>query len=355
MNEALVAPVFKSVSTHVCRARTCDSCHGGWCCCCCCSAAIALWESAQSSRVRALHGRHWERAFISGLNATLDSLRAAVAADLEPFHDGLLAALGDAGVSDGATAGVHGIKVDALLAKLRAAVGAVQEATQKAQRDLSREMEPVIASQMAPGYTAATAEAGTGSHRRRVDRIEAHVQKRAPDMFDEAAGGVVSKLDELRTSIGKTLEADVVQGTIGSLTSTYTPLWDEVGEEARVARHKLAPRVREILIEASNAVNRLHRSPGGATSGGAAASGGSSGAAGDDDDDDDLVDVTEGEAAAKRARQQEAAIDLDDENLGENLCRVHDADGPPPRRQKMGATHNAQASGSADVFVAKSE
>ena len=41
------------------------------------------------------------------------------------------------------------------------------------------------------------------------------------------------------------------------LANTYTPLWDEVGDDARAVRRKLAPRVREILLEASNAVKRL--------------------------------------------------------------------------------------------------
>ena len=40
---------------------------------------------------------------------------------------------------------------------------------------------------MIPGYDAATAEAGTGSHRRRVALLEGHVGKSAPEMFGAAA------------------------------------------------------------------------------------------------------------------------------------------------------------------------
>ena len=80
MNEELVAPVFKSISTH------------------------------------------WERAFLGGMQSTLDTLKRAVEADLAPFHEQLLRGLCEAGVPDAAAANVHGIRSDTLVRKLEAAV-----------------------------------------------------------------------------------------------------------------------------------------------------------------------------------------------------------------------------------------
>ena len=110
---------------------------------------------------------------------------------------------------------------------------------------------------MTPGYTAATAEAGTGSHRRRVAKLEAHLSSAAPKMFSHATDGVVAKMSELSKTIGKTLEKDVVHGAKASLTTTYSVLWDDVGEKVVAARRALAPKVADILLEAKNAVRRL--------------------------------------------------------------------------------------------------
>ena len=65
---------------------------------------------------------------------------------------------------------------------------------------------------MSAGYTAATAEAGTGSHRRRVALLEAHVGGHAPKMFTAATDGVVDQMKALARTIGKTLHKDVVEG-----------------------------------------------------------------------------------------------------------------------------------------------
>ena len=230
-------------------------------------------------------------------------------------------------------------------------VSDVKEAAQKQQRDLSRELEPVISTKMAPGYTAATAEAGTGSHRRRVDILERHVRASAPAMFKEAVGGVVDKLDEIRSSIGKKLEADVVVATLGSLATAYTPLWDEVGQEARAVRQRLAPQVRSILLEAANAVRRLQGDNGGGVAGG------SGGTAADAAEEDDLVDVTAAARAEKRARQEAAAIDLEELDENEPL-QVAGANQPhAAQRPKVAGSNNAEASGSgsAHAFVPKGE
>ena len=46
----------------------------------------------------------------------------------------------------------------------------------------------------ANGYTEATAEAGTGSHRRRVAKPEAHLSNAAPKMFAAATEAVTSQV-----------------------------------------------------------------------------------------------------------------------------------------------------------------
>jgi len=51
---------------------------------------------------------------------------------------------------------------------------------------------------MSPGYLAATAEAGPGSHRRRVTFLEGHVAHEAPKMFGAASGSIIEQLTAMR-------------------------------------------------------------------------------------------------------------------------------------------------------------
>ena len=160
MNEALCEPIFKAVSTQ------------------------------------------WERSFLSGLSSTLDRLHSQVEQALAAFHPALLAALQAADVPDEASAalGGGGASADALLTSVRAVVDDIKERANKQQRELSRSLEPAVQSAMTPGYAEATAEAGTGSHRRRVEKLERFVEREAPKMFQAATDGVVSKMGEVRPS-----------------------------------------------------------------------------------------------------------------------------------------------------------
>ena len=202
---------------------------------------------------------------------------------------------------------------DGLMTKLRSTVSELKDTAQKHQRDLSGSMEPAIQSQMTPSYQQVTAEAGTGSHRRRVAKLEAAIEKEAPKMFRAATDGVVGKMQDLSGSIGRTLERDVIQAAHSALKMSYCPLWDDLNDASLQARRKLAPRCAEVLLESKNAVRRLveNGNKNSAPSSSAAVTSGASGA-GAEDDDDDLVDVTEANRQAKRARQQEEAIELDD-------------------------------------------
>ena len=276
MNEALVEPIFKAVSTH------------------------------------------WEKAFISGLSTTLGGLEKEVQQHLGGFHAKLLATLAEANVPSAVTSGVDARQCDGLLNTLQAAVSELKDEANKQQRELSRSMEPLVQTHMVSGYDAANAEAGTGSHRRRVDVLERHVRKEAPKMFDAAAKSIVEKMSAMRKDIGAQLEKDVVLGSLSSLLTAYTPLWDEMGEDCLATRKRMQPKCAELLLEANNAVRRMKAATSSGSGGGGAASssaaggggGASSGGGGGDDDDDELVETTDIHQKAKRQKQLEETIDL---------------------------------------------
>ena len=102
------------------------------------------------------------------------------------LHASFTAALADASVP---SAGLGAAPCDSLVSALAGVLSEVREAAQKQQRELSRGIEPIVQGRMLPGYDTATAEAGTGSHRRRVAILEQHVRAEAPKMFRAAADG----------------------------------------------------------------------------------------------------------------------------------------------------------------------
>jgi flagellar biosynthesis/type III secretory pathway protein FliH len=287
MNEELVEPIFKSVATQ------------------------------------------WERSFLSGLSSTLDDLHTKVSSSLARFHPALLAALKAADVPESASSALGGAQTDGLLTSLRATVGDIKTAAQKQQRDLSRSMEPTVQTQMTPGYTAATAEAGTGSHRRRVAKLEAHIEAEAPRMFRAATDGVVQQMSGLSGSIGRTLQADVVRAAHTALRTAYCPLWDELADKNVQARRKLVPTCSDVLLETKNAVRRLVEGGRGGGGGGgvAQAAGGHAG----EGDDDDLVDMTDAQQQAKRARQAKETVDIDDLPMGEGDEEHMHLENEPPQ------------------------
>ena len=165
-----------------------------------------------------------------------------------------------AGGGEGAGLGLVGARRQAVRRAARLVAGGggeLKEAANKQQRDLSRSLEPMVQEHMRSGYQAANAEAGTGSHRRRVDKLEAHIRKEAPKMFDQAAKEIIGKITELRRDIGAQLDKDVVQASLRALLTAYTPLWDEFGPDCLSTRKRLQPKVRDLLIEISNATRRM--------------------------------------------------------------------------------------------------
>ena len=287
MNEALVEPIFKAVATQ------------------------------------------WERSFLSGLSSTLDTLQTNVEASLGRFHPALLTALGRASVPSEASAALGDAQTDGLLSSLRSTVSDLKATAQKQQRDLSRSMEPTVQEKMTPGYEAATAECGTGSHRRRVAKLEGHLEQEAPKMFGDAIEGVVGKMRGLSETIGKTLDQSLVQGACDALHTTYSPLWDELKDTSLQARRALAPKVQEVLLEARNACRRL--AEGGKESP-------TKSVGGDEDEEDDLVDVTDAARKAKRARQEAATIELDDEPMDEAEMGLFGGENAPPQSGAAGSS-----------------
>ena len=219
-----------------------------------------------------------------------------------------------------AAAGLESAQCDGLLGSLQAAVVELKDAANKQQRELSRSMEPLVQEHMIPGYDTANAEAGPGSHRRRVGLLERHVRREAPKMFDAAAKSIVGKMSSMRKDIGAQLEKDVVLGSLRSLQTAYAPLWDEMGEECLATRKAMQPKCAELLLEANNAVRRMAAATSGGSVGGGAASsstaggGDRGGCGGGCDDDDELVETTDIHQKAKRQKQLEETIDLSAES-----------------------------------------
>jgi hypothetical protein len=100
----------------------------------------------------------------------------------------------------------------------------------------------------------------------------------------------------------------------------------------------MAPKCKDLLLEATNAVNRLMssgRPAGGEGRAAAAAAGQPSGttAAAAKDDDDDVIDETEERQKAKRQRQADETIDLDMFTPDPTLLTRENA---PPQQSGLG-------------------
>lgn len=72
------------------------------------------------------------------------------------------------------SSGLQGPTCEGLLTSLHSAVAELQSVASKQQRELSRSLEPLVQTHMMDGYDVAYAESGTGSHRRRVSKLEEH-------------------------------------------------------------------------------------------------------------------------------------------------------------------------------------
>ena len=158
---------------------------------------------------------HWEKAMVDKARRGLDALDGAVAKALAAAHDGLAARLGDA-AAEPALAKLDAARVAAARraheasssAVASSALAATKDHIQKQQKDLSREITPLVQAAMQPGYDRGFVEKGTGSHRRRCAVVESHVTKEARSMFKGAIAPVVARAARTRGSGGSRPNVD---------------------------------------------------------------------------------------------------------------------------------------------------
>ena len=158
---------------------------------------------------------HWEKAMVDKARWGLDALDGAVAKALAAAHDGLAARLGDA-AAEPALAKLDAARVAAARkaheasssAVASSALAATKDHIQKQQKDLSREITPLVQAAMQPGYDRGFVEKGTGSHRRRCAVVESHVTKEARSMFKGAIAPVVARAARTRGSGGSRPNVD---------------------------------------------------------------------------------------------------------------------------------------------------
>ena len=248
---------------------------------------------------------HWEKAMVDKARRGLDALDGAVAKALAAAHDGLAARLGDA-AAEPALAKLDAARVAAARkaheasssAVASSALAATKDHIQKQQKDLSREITPLVQAAMQPGYDRGFVEKGAGSHRRRCAVVESHVTKEARSMFKGAIAPVVAGLAKLRADVGKILKDTCARKLLDDLRLNYSVLWEPVSPEMLRVRGAMAHPLNVATCEVRSALRRLLDSQGAAPEA----------RAGDDDDDGDIVDITS-KVAAERTVE---VIDVDD-------------------------------------------
>ena len=176
------------------------------------------------------------------------------------------------------------------------------------QRDVNRELVPAVQEAMRPGYHLGFAEAGTGSHRRRVNIIETHVDTHRQGMFMQAIKPITGSLNNLVEEVGGRAAAALAKlPPIVEVNSGV--LWMDGGAAGREARARLVAPFEVAACEGRRALQKLLESQGEAAAAAAAAAGGA-------EDDDGIEDVTAEAMAARRAEEEASRIDLTDAGGG---------------------------------------
>jgi hypothetical protein len=152
----------------------------------------------------------WEAVFVKDLDDHLKQLMCEIKSEVKKFHEQLTPKLLQAGLDEGRLESIRAPLDAALATRTEKAADKVKEAVQAKQKELSRSIAPQVQQKMLPGkqarrallscsccvsmpitvsrmvvceiagYQTGYAEAGTGSHRRRVAIIEKHIQKVRP-------------------------------------------------------------------------------------------------------------------------------------------------------------------------------
>jgi hypothetical protein len=86
---------------------------------------------------------------------------------------------------------------------------------------------------MVPGYDAGTAERGTGSHRRRIDVIETHLDRSKNTMFTKSVGVTVQGLPAMQSAVVEQLQ-QAAQGGKSAQRVAFSSLWDEAASSPQM-------------------------------------------------------------------------------------------------------------------------
>lgn len=143
-----------------------------------------------------------------------------------------------------------------------AAAEAVKAEVQKQQKDLSRSIAPMVQNIMTPGYDMGFAEAGTGSHRRRVAIVEGHLSKQSKTIFAKSISPILEALVPLRTKLRQLLSERCATSICAEATASYSILWEDTTAQQRELRAKMLPKLEMAVGEAQTALSRLLRSQG---------------------------------------------------------------------------------------------
>lgn len=181
---------------------------------------------------------YWERVFVGKLREELEAFKLGVHAALKAFLDDAAPAIVASGGDGARVAAMRRPLEETLHASLAGDVEKIREYVQGKQRDVNRELVPAVQAAYKPGYTRGFAEAGAGSHRRRVDIIEQHVDTHRQELFMEAIKPITGYLTDLVEEVGCRATAALAKlPPVVEVNSGV--LWIEDGAAGREARARL--------------------------------------------------------------------------------------------------------------------
>ena len=236
------------------------------------------------------------------------------------FHDALALKLLAKGLDVGRIRSIRTPLAAAMTTRAASASDRVKAAVQARQKELSRSIAPMVMAKMKPGYERGYAEAGTGSHRRRVAILEAHIGSESKRMFGEAVQPVMQSMLPLRKEIQRLVETICVEKSMAELREHYGMLWEATTEQSHAARLAMHPKLELAVSGACTALSRLLRSQGASDQDAAMATAAARGSMGSATGDDAAagewpVDETDVRRAEALKTLKENSIDLLDDSV----------------------------------------
>ena len=257
----------------------------------------------------------WESVFVSDLAKQLKSLTGKLIADVKQFQDDLTPQLLAAGIDEARLRSIRAPLDAALNTRADTAVDKVKEVVQSRQKDLSRSIAPMVQKAMLPGYQKGFAEAGTGSHRRRVSIVEGHIKANAKTMFKDAVEPVMKEMKPLRQGVQTLISSVVLSDTIEEIKTSYGMLWEATTDQSRRARVAMRPKLQLAVSEASTALNQLLRSQGATDQDAATATAAAARGESDDSDSEDMVEDMTDQVRSRHLQELKSnAIELLDDD-----------------------------------------